>query len=79
MRKRLEGKVVSDKQQKTRVVEVERIVQHPLYKKYIRRTTRLQCHDPLEKTKVGDKVIIEETRPLSRTKHWRIVKTIEKK
>lgn len=79
MRKRLEGKVVSDKQQKTRIVEVERIAQHPLYKKYIRRRTRLACHDPKEITKLGDKVIIETTRPLSRTKHWRIVKLAEKR
>lgn len=77
MRKRLEGKVVSDKQQKTRIVEVERIVQHPLYKKYIRRTTRLACHDPKEATKMGDKVIIEATRPISRTKHWRIVRVVK--
>ncbi len=77
MRKRLEGKVISDKQQKTRVVIVERIVQHKLYKKYIRRHTRLACHDPREITKLGDKVIIEATRPLSRTKHWRIVKVVK--
>ncbi|MBI4722071.1 MAG: 30S ribosomal protein S17 [Candidatus Stahlbacteria bacterium] len=76
MRKRLEGKVVSDKQQKTRIVVVERLVQHPLYKKYLKRQTRLQCHDPKEQFKVGDKVVIEETRPLSRTKHWRIVKPV---
>jgi small subunit ribosomal protein S17 len=79
MRKRLEGKVVSDKQQKTRVVEIERLVKHPLYRKYIRRTTRLQCHDALEKAKVGDHVLIEETRPLSRTKHWRIIKVVKKR
>ena len=77
MRKKLEGKVISDKQQKTRVVIVERIVQHKLYKKYIRRHTRLACHDPLEITKLGDRVIIEATRPLSRTKHWRIVKVVK--
>ncbi len=77
MRKRLEGKVVSDKQQKTRIVETERNVQHRLYKKYIRRHTRLACHDPNEIAKLGDKVIIEATRPLSRTKHWRIVKVVK--
>ena len=77
MKKRLEGKVISDKQQKTRIIDVERIVQHKLYKKYIRRHTHLPCHDPLDVAKLGDKVIIEETRPLSRTKHWRIVKVIK--
>jgi small subunit ribosomal protein S17 len=79
MRRRLKGKVVGDKQQKTRVVEIDRIVKHKLYKKYIHRRTRLQCHDAKELSKVGDEVIIEETRPLSRTKHWRIVKIVEKK
>ncbi|MDI6839340.1 MAG: 30S ribosomal protein S17 [bacterium] len=74
MRKRLEGKVVSDKQNKTIIVEVERMVLHPLYKKYIRRHTRVACHDSQNTAKVGDKVVIEATRPISKTKHWRLVK-----
>jgi small subunit ribosomal protein S17 len=78
MRKRLEGKVVSDKEQKTRVVEVYRTVQHRLYKKYMRRSSRLNCHDAKDMAKLGDNVIIEETRPISRTKHWRIVRIVEK-
>ncbi|MCK4352892.1 30S ribosomal protein S17 [candidate division WOR-3 bacterium] len=77
MKKRLKGKVVSNKADKTIVVEVERRVLHPLYKKYIKRCTRYACHDFQNKAKKGDKVIIELTRPLSKTKHWRLVKIVE--
>lgn len=72
MKKRLQGKVVSDRMDKTRVVEVSRDVQHPLYKKRYRITKRLYAHDETNKTKAGDRVTIEETRPLSRLKRWRI-------
>ncbi len=78
MRRRLKGRVVSDKQQKTRVVVIDRLVKHPLYKKYIHKKTKLQCHDAKELSKVGDEVIIEETRPLSKMKSWRIVKIVKK-
>lgn len=76
MRKRFIGKVISDKMQKTVIVQIERLVKHPKYKKYIRKYTKLACHDEEEKAKVGDKVLIEETRPLSKTKHFRIVKIL---
>ncbi|MDD5529591.1 MAG: 30S ribosomal protein S17 [bacterium] len=75
MRKRLEGIVVSDKQQKTRIVEVERCFPHPKYKKYIRQHQRFACHSE-ENLKNGTRVLIEATRPLSKTKNWRIVKVI---
>lgn len=73
MKKRLKAIVVSDKPDKTVIVKVERLVLHPLYKKYIKRHTRLACHDSKNIAKVGSKVIIEATRPMSKTKHWRIV------
>jgi small subunit ribosomal protein S17 len=77
-RRRRQGKigvVVSNKMQKTVVVEVERLVMHPLYHKYLRRRSRFMAHDEKNDCKVGDRVQIEETRPLSRHKRW-IVKSI---
>jgi len=71
-RKTLTGVVVSDKMQKTVVVVVERLVQHPLYKKYVRKRTRLKAHDEHNEARVGDVVLIEECRPLSKEKHWRV-------
>lgn len=73
-RRKLEGTVVSDKMLKTRVVEVERFKKHPKYQKYYRLTTRFKAHDEKNEYHVGDKVIIEETRPLSKDKRWRIVR-----
>ena len=66
----LQGVVVSDKQNKTVVVEVERRFTHPLYKKTVRRTKKYQAHDENNDCKIGDRVWIEETRPISRTKTW---------
>ena len=71
------GKVVADSTEKTIKVEVEGIVQHPRYKKYIKRHTRFLVHDPEEKCKVGDLVRVEECRPISKTKKW-IVREIVK-
>ena len=76
MRKRLKGKVISNKMRKTVIVSIERKVLHPLYKKIIRKRTKLACHDEHERAKPGDEVIIEETRPISKTKHFRIVKIL---
>ncbi|MEO0137090.1 MAG: 30S ribosomal protein S17 [candidate division WOR-3 bacterium] len=76
MRKTKVGVVVSDKMQKTVVVEFQRFVQHPLYKKYIRKTTRVYAHDENNECKVGDKVLIEETRPLSKLKRWRVLRKL---
>jgi small subunit ribosomal protein S17 len=72
------GVVVSNKMQKTVVVEVERLVMHPLYQKYLRRRSRFMAHDEKNECKVGDRVEIRETRPMSRHKRW-LVKTILEK
>jgi small subunit ribosomal protein S17 len=74
------AKVIADSTEKTIKVEIEGIVQHPRYKKYIKRHTRFLVHDPEEKCKVGDLVRIEECRPISKTKKWivrEIVKTAD--
>ncbi|MGQ9688929.1 MAG: 30S ribosomal protein S17 [Desulfobaccales bacterium] len=78
VRKTREGIVVSDKMDKTVVVEVKRLVSHPLYHKIIRRRKRFKAHDPQNICQVGDKVLIEETRPLSRDKCWRVKQILEK-
>jgi small subunit ribosomal protein S17 len=67
-----EGVVVSDKMTKTRVVMIERVFRHPRYERVITRSKRLKAHDETNASKVGDRVLIEETRPLSRDKRWRI-------
>ncbi len=77
-RKTRRGYVVSDKMDKTIVVEVEDRVKHPLYGKVIRRSTKVKAHDELNSAGIGDLVVIDETRPLSATKNWRLVEIIEK-
>ena len=77
-RKVREGLVVSDKMEKTIVVEVEDRVKHGLYGKVIRRTSKLKAHDEQNVAGVGDRVQIMETRPLSATKRWRLVEVLEK-
>jgi small subunit ribosomal protein S17 len=77
-RKVREGLVVSDKMEKTIVVEVEDRVKHPLYAKVIRRTTKLKVHDEQNVAGIGDRVQIMETRPTSATKRWRLVSVVEK-
>ena len=72
------GRVVSNKMDKTIAVTVERRIKHPLYKKYIRRSTRLLAHDEGNECQEGDRVLIEECRPLSKTKSWRLVKIVER-
>jgi len=67
-----EGVVVSDKMTKTRVVVVERVFRHPRYERVVTRAKRFKAHDEANATKVGDRVLIEETRPLSKDKRWRI-------
>ena len=78
IRKTRVGIVVSDKMDKTVVVAVERLVKHPLYKKYIKQTSKFKAHDSENQCDIGDKVKIMETRPLSKTKRWRDVEIIEK-
>ncbi|GAA3910678.1 30S ribosomal protein S17 [Actinoplanes sp. NPDC004185] len=77
-RKVREGLVVSDKMDKTVIVEVEDRVKHALYGKVLRRTRKLQAHDEQNACGVGDRVTLMETRPLSRTKRWRVVEILEK-
>ncbi len=77
-RKVREGLVVSDKMDKTVVVEVEDRVKHPLYGKVLRRTSKLKVHDEQNACGIGDLVLIMETRPLSATKRWRLVEILEK-
>ncbi len=72
------GVVVSDKMDKTAVVAVERLVQHPVYKKFIKRTSKFKAHDDKNECQIGDTVKIAETRPLSKTKRWRVVEILEK-
>lgn len=72
------GMVVKDKMEKTVVVAVTRLVPHPLYGKVVRRVSRLKAHDEKNESKVGDKVKIVETRPLSRDKHWRVAAIVER-
>ena len=72
------GRVVSDKMDKTVVVAIIDNVKHPLYKKIVKRTVRLKAHDENNTCKVGDRVEVMETRPLSKDKRWRVVEIIEK-
>lgn len=77
-RKTLRGYVVSDKMEKTIVVEVEDRVKHPLYGKVIRRSSKVKAHDEQGQAGIGDLVVIDETRPVSATKRWRLVEIVEK-
>ncbi|MDP3972100.1 MAG: 30S ribosomal protein S17 [Candidatus Nanopelagicales bacterium] len=77
-RKEREGLVVSDKMDKTVVVAVEDRYKHPLYGKVVRRTSRLKAHDEANECGVGDRVLLMETRPLSASKRWRVVRILEK-
>ncbi len=72
----LKGIVVSDKMVKTAVVKVDRYVKHPLYHKYMKKSKRYKAHDEKKEYKEGDRVVIEETKPISKDKHFRIIKKI---
>ena len=72
------GKVVSNKMDKTIVIAIEDSVKHPLYKKVIKRTSKLKAHDEKNECGIGDKVKVMETRPLSKDKRWRLVEIVEK-
>ncbi len=72
------GLVVSDGAAKTRTVEVTRLVQHPMYKKFVRRRSRFHFHDEQNESKNGDMVEVRETRPLSKTKRWTLVRVVVK-
>ncbi len=72
------GKVISDKMDKTVVIQVEKLVKHTLYKKYIKRQNKFTAHDENNECRIGDKVVITESRPLSRMKRWRVSGIVEK-
>ncbi len=74
----MSGRVVSDKMDKTITVLIERRVPHPVYGKYVRRSTKIHAHDQNNECKEGDTVVIEPCRPLAKTKSWRLVKILEK-
>lgn len=78
LRKTRIGLVVSNKMDKTISVSIERKVAHPVYKKYFKKTTKLMAHDEKNECRIGDKVKIMETRPLSKKKRWRLVEVVEK-
>jgi len=78
LRKTRVGRVVSDKMDKTIVVAIEDHVKHPVYGKIIKRTAKIHAHDMNNECGIGDKVEVMETRPLSKTKRWRLVRIIEK-
>ncbi len=78
LRKTRVGKVVSDKMDKTVVVAIEDNVKHPLYKKIIKNTVKFKAHDENNECRIGDRVLVMETRPLSKDKRWRVVEIIEK-
>lgn len=77
-RKTLSGVVSSDKMDKTVVVMVNRLVRHPVYKKFIRKRTKVKAHDEKNDCHIGDKVLLVETRPLSKDKRWRVKEILER-
>jgi small subunit ribosomal protein S17 len=78
LRKTKLGVVTSNKMEKTITVEVERKVKHPIYGKFVKKSTRFHAHDDKNECSIGDVVRIRETRPLSKTKRWRLVEVVEK-
>jgi len=76
MKRTLQGIIISDKMNKTRVVAVTRLKKHPIYHKYYKVTRKFKAHDEKNEYKTGEKVIIEETRPMSKDKRWRIIEKI---
>jgi len=78
IKREMVGTVTSNKANKTVTVLVERLVKHRLYLKYVRRRTKFAAHDDRNDCRIGDKVLISESRPISKTKRWRVVKVVEK-
>jgi len=76
MRKRKVGIVISNKPQKTVIVEIVNYTRHPFYKKYIRKSTKVYAHGEKSDYKIGDRVLIEETKPLSKLKRWRVIRKV---
>ena len=78
MKRQQVGTVVSDKMDKTVTVQVERLVKHALYKKYVRRRNTFAAHDETNECRIGDEVLMTESRPLSKNKRWRVARIIKK-
>jgi len=78
IKRTLTGKVISDKMDKTITIKVERQVKHPLYGKFIKRSTKVHAHDETNECKMGDTVTVVECRPLSKSKSWQLVEVVEK-
>ena len=78
MKRQLVGTVLSDKMNKTVTIQVERLIQHTQFRKYIRRHTKFAAHDERNECGIGDRVMITESRPLSKKKRWRVSRVIEK-
>ena len=76
MRKNKVGTVIGDKPAKTVIVQVRDYVKHPLYKKHVRQITKIYAHDPKDECKVGEKVVVQECRPISKLKRWRVIKRL---
>lgn len=74
----VEGRVISDKMNKTIVVQIERKVKHPLYGKYVRRFSKMYAHDEDNACRIGDLVLIQQSRPLSKTKRWKLVEILKR-
>jgi len=74
----LQGRVVSDRMDKTITVLVERRVQHPIYGKFVRRSTKVHAHDEANECRIGDVVVVEQCRPMSKTKTWRVLQIVER-
>ena len=77
-RRQVVGTIISNKMDKTVVVMTERLIKHPLYKKYIRQRNKFKAHDKDNTCRIGDRVLITESRPLSKTKRWRVSRILEK-
>jgi small subunit ribosomal protein S17 len=78
MKRQVVGKVISDKMEKSVVVQVERLVKHKIYHKYMKRHVKFAAHDEGNVCRIGDKVLITESRPISKTKRWRVSEIVEK-
>ncbi len=74
----MQGRVVSDKMDKTITVLIERQVKHPLYGKYIKRSTKIKAHDETNECRMGDTVVVEQSRPISKTKTWKLREVLER-
>jgi small subunit ribosomal protein S17 len=78
LQRTIEGRVISDKMNKTIIVQVERKVKHPLYGKYVRRFSKMVAHDEDNNCRIGDLVLIQQSRPLSKTKRWKLVEILKR-